>query len=171
MTALTRTVSVVSLAVAFAVGAVFVAYAEDTPTSLEERVASLEALVEDLQDDLADANERIEELEGKVADLKSSSSDDDDDDSKNKGKRVKIEGDGSGSIKVCHNGNTIHVNIVSLKAHLAHVDLFGDAVGECGHEYRWNKSHSDDDDDEDDDDEDEDEDDDDDDDDEDEDDD
>ena len=151
MTALTRTVSVVSLAVAFAVGAVFVAYAEDTPTSLEERVASLEALVEDLQDDLADANERIEELEGKVADLKSSSSDDDDDDSKNKGKRVKIEGDDTGPYKVCHkdalNKESIKVGVGWLKAHLDH----GDAMGECGeHEYRWNKSHSDDDDDDDD---------------------
>jgi hypothetical protein len=146
MTTTLRSLATVSLAIAFAMGAVFVAYAETSTATDAERITKLEGLVEDLRDDLEEANDKIEALEKKVATLRASSTSWKLDDSKNKGKREKIEGDGTGGIKVCHNGNTIRVGLPALKAHMAHADTYDDSIGECGREYRWN--HSDDDDEE-----------------------
>jgi hypothetical protein len=143
MTTTLRSLAIVSLAIAFAMGAVFVAYAETSTATDAERITKLEGLVEDLQDDLDAANDRIEALEKKLSTFRASSTSWKLDDSRNKGKREKIEGDGTGPVKVCHmEVNDIRVGFPALKAHLAH----GDELGECGSEHRY-RQHSDDDDD------------------------
>jgi hypothetical protein len=145
MTIALRSLAIVSLAVAFAMGAVFVAYAENSTQTTEQRVEALENLVEDLQKDLEEANDRIEALEKKLSTFRASSTSWKLDDSQNKGKRVKIEGDGTGPVKVCHmETNDIRVGFPALKAHLAH----GDDLGECGSEHRYRQHSEDDDDDE-----------------------
>ena len=165
MTTALRTFFSVSLAAAVAIGALtLVAYAQEDPT-LEDRVATLEGLVETLQTDLTAAtdriteletdltaaNDRIADLEDELEDLKNasssdSSSDDDDDDTT----ASDIEGDGTGHILLCHKGkNTIRVGAAAMFAHLAH----GDASGACNSQfrYRWHNDSDEDDDDSDDD--------------------
>ena len=69
-----------ALSILAIVGVAFIAQAEETtdPT-LEDRVATLETLVADLQADLEDANDEIEALQAKVDTLSTTPSSDDDD--------------------------------------------------------------------------------------------